>query len=536
MGQIMRDSIALTRGAALMMVAAAALATGFGSAAHGATTPLYGGGATLDEKVLRNIFNIYGDSASGELGIGVTAPPTTPYNANVEVLYLGVGSGNALKAYDAHDPSQLISGGKKPDDPPVASTSDFGPFYGAGTGSSWVPASSGPFYPKLAFTSSDGLGAADVSAVEALGFGPPIQVPALVTPIALAFTPIATPTIPWNPKGSQPAGGSSKVQLRTNTICGIFTGAITDWSDPEITADNNKVRLGSGAITIVYRHDSGATTFLLTNSLLNQCGTTTNPVSTHPVPDQWLADQTPAIPNTPPYNSNNLFYINVFKAGHLPANFYNNSGFAGVSGGASTNTGVQKAIDANPGAIGYLSTDFVQPVQTGNDANGNPVPAAVNVQTYHSYAAKLTPKYVAPTATTANLIVYTLTPPSFTGTPSPAQNPLNWGPTNPAPSATGAYPFGGFALLDVYSCYAAATDVTALVGTTPGSLGLLRWFYGSAAENGGSPASILTGQGYSPIPAAWTTAVKKLLTTYAPTKIGTPGQAHTACAGVSKGA
>jgi len=48
-------------------------------------------------------------------------------------------SANAAKAYDGYNPSQFISGGKVPQNPPVASSRDFGPYYGTGTGSSWVP-------------------------------------------------------------------------------------------------------------------------------------------------------------------------------------------------------------------------------------------------------------------------------------------------------------------------------------------------------------------------------------------------------------
>ncbi len=514
---------------AAVAVAATVVAAG---AAQAHTTPLYSGGATLSEKVYRNIFNAYGNTATGDLCVGLAACPTTPYRSNVEVLYLGVGSTNGLKAYDAYSPSLYIASAKKPDNPPVASTRDFGPFFGTGTGASWVPSATATnYFPKTHFSSADGISSTDVAAVTALGFGPPVQVPSLITPIVISFTPTAG----WNPKGTLLPGGSSKVNLSTNTLCGIFTGAITDWSAAPIKKDNKGFQLGSGPITVVYRHDGSATTFLLTNALLNQCGTTTHPVSTYPVPDQWLTDN--AIANTPPFTSNNSFFINVFNAHHLPANFYNNIAFSTVSGGASSNSGVQLSTDATVGGIGYLSTDFAQPVQTGNDADGRPVDAGANLQTYYTYINNLTPVYEPPTGAHAYYIMSTATPPSFTGGASaPAVNPLNWEPVNPIPTNKNAYPIGGFTYFLLYSCYSSATDVDALVGTTAKSLGLLRWWYGSSAENGGVPLNTMTSEGYSAIPNAWITAAKTLLTTNVYTKISTPGKKSTACAKVSKGA
>lgn len=518
-----------------MPVAAAAALLACAGTAEAASTiaPLFGGGATTGEKPYREIFNQYGNTATNDLCAGLTNCPASSYRTNVEVLYLGIGSSAGLKAFDAANPATLVAAGKAPDKPPVASSRDFGPFYGTGTGSGWTPSGTATnYFPKLHFASADGLNASDVTAATALGFGKPIQVPSLITPVAINFTP-ATGT--WTPKGTLLAGGSSKVNISTNTLCGIFTGAITDWSNAEITKDNKNVKLGSGQITVVFRNDGAATTFFLANALLNQCGTEKNPVSTHPVPDQWLTDNN--IPNTAPYRANNLFFINVFQKGHLPANFYNNSAFAGVVGGTQGNGGMQQAVDATPGAVGYVAPDFAQPIATGNDKKGNPIAATLNLQSYYTFSKGLAPAYKPPSATAASYVMSGVTPPSSTGGASaPFTDPLNWGPVNPAPTSVSAYAIGGFQYFLLYSCYSAAADVNALVSPTAGALGLFRWYYGSATENGGIPGTILKSYGYSAIPSTWITAVKQLLTTNAYTKIGTPGQAKTACVGVSKGA
>ena len=82
------------------MAAAVALTAG-GSAFAAAPTPLYGGGSTLVEKAYRDLFNNYGSTASGDLCANLNATiapcPNTHYNSGVEILYVGVGSGNGLR-------------------------------------------------------------------------------------------------------------------------------------------------------------------------------------------------------------------------------------------------------------------------------------------------------------------------------------------------------------------------------------------------------------------------------------------------------
>src|ERR1700761_7575312 len=78
-----------------------------------ATTALYSGGGTLAEKVYRDIMNCYGShSAGNDTAFGLTTPPATcssatPYNANVQSLYVGVGSGNGKLGFVNHDASHF---------------------------------------------------------------------------------------------------------------------------------------------------------------------------------------------------------------------------------------------------------------------------------------------------------------------------------------------------------------------------------------------------------------------------------------------
>jgi len=154
------------------------------------------------------------------------------------------------------------------------------------------------------------------------------------------------------------------------------------------------------------------------------------------------------------------------------------------------------------------------------------------------------PKYFAPTAANATKIMtYStaepttyLKPPAFpvaVGTSCTAKPEgcaavaSDWGKTNPAPLNKGAYPIGGFTFIDLYTCYNLASDVDALVGTTANNLGLWRWYFGSAAENTGLPGKSLGKNQFAKVPATYITAIKKLLTTFAPTKVAVAGSGGT---------
>ena len=208
-----------------------------------------------------------------------------------------------------------------------------------------------------------------------------------------------------------------------------------------------------------------------------------------------------------------------------PATFLNNETLTGVTGGANGSGGVQKAILATAGSIGYVSPDFVQPVDTTG-------PQAANVQTYLTHLGGKTPAYEAPTPAAATLAMQAAKPPVFTGASSPASDQLNWGQVSPLPANAAAYAIAGFSFIDLYSCYAKAADVAALVGTT-GKVGYLTWYYGASSVNKGVPANILAADGFAPVPATWATAINKLLTD---SKLGIATAGTKGCKTVKTGA
>jgi phosphate transport system substrate-binding protein len=70
------------------------------------------------------------------------------------------------------------------------------------------------------------------------------EIPAYISPIAIIFN----------------LDGISSLNLDADTIAGIFTGEITNWSDEAITSQNEGVDLPDLAITAVHRSDESGTT------------------------------------------------------------------------------------------------------------------------------------------------------------------------------------------------------------------------------------------------------------------------------------
>lgn len=503
-----------------------------------AQTVLYSGGGTLAEKVYRDIFNCYGGTDGGAFSTGLVGAPAgcnaaSPYRGSVLQSYVGVGSGNGKAAFRTHDASHFTDGNRKADAVPVPASATTGALYGTGTGATWVANSndSGPFPATVSFVGSDDpLTASDLATylttsggtaldnAHAGNFGAPIQVPGLITAIAVPFHQTAT----WTEKNKAPSGGSSGVYLSTDNLCGIFTGNITNWNDNRFKADNKGVQLGDGPITVIYRGDGSGSTFLFSNALINQCASTA-----YPIPAGWQS----AAGNTPGVGGNS-FFINVKTAGLLPANFV-------AASGSGT---VKSTIHSTVGAIGYLSPDFVLPIDTTNSDK------AANLQVFDTnpvsprYLPGAKAKFLPPTAKAATAIVAKLKPPVNKAASCPVgtavgQSPdgncahyaLNWGVTAPAPVGTAAYPIGGFTFIDTYTCY--ATDADAMAGSTAGALGLFRWYFGSAAENAAIVKTELTNNGFGIIPGAWLSGVKKLISTDTVSKINAAGTGN--CVGKS---
>jgi len=82
-----------------------------------------------------------------------------------------------------------------------------------------------------------------------------IDLPVYISPIAIAYN----------------LDGVTGLKLDSDTIAGIFSGAITTWNDPKIAALNSGTTLPGAPITVIHRSDDSGTTqnftdYLATNS------------------------------------------------------------------------------------------------------------------------------------------------------------------------------------------------------------------------------------------------------------------------------
>lgn len=71
-----------------------------------------------------------------------------------------------------------------------------------------------------------------------------VEVPNYISPIVLAYN----------------IDGVKSLKLSPENIAGIFSGKITKWNDPAITADNSGVKLPNATINTVHRSDDSGTT------------------------------------------------------------------------------------------------------------------------------------------------------------------------------------------------------------------------------------------------------------------------------------
>ncbi len=232
-----------------------------------------------------------------------------------------------------------------------------------------------------------------------------VELPTIGTPI----------TVPVNLVG---VGANGAANLADADLCGIFAGRITQWS--QVSAASS-IPPGNGAITVVYRGDSSGTSFLFTQHLKAVCGSTTNTVGN-------------------PYAATTSFSSLFIRAGSstptLPSNF--------VPGTQSP--GVQTAVDAAKGTIGYLSPDYTMEVAKPTTASAStpaPFVAFVNGQN--------------PTPANTQTALATGTPvPDLTIDPSgklynPA-DPNSFIPVAAKPSA--GYPIVGYTTFLLPQCYA----------------------------------------------------------------------------------
>jgi phosphate transport system substrate-binding protein len=252
-------------------------------------------------------------------------------------------------------------------------------------------------------------------------------------------------------------GYAGQLRLSRAQLCGIFTGAITDWNDPAIRSGNGGV---NGAITgtpgrsepirVVTQNDGSGATFLLTDHLNAIC-------------PGWAA----AVSG----QTGSGGEVGTGGTGSKIAAFWSKPQFFAAAG----DNGSAVAIAANPWTIGYVSPEVVKPAvaavsqpagETYTDATGLNTLAVTGGAVYGaSPTARLQNRsgnYRNPTLFNAATSLLDTRPPQGAA----ALNPENWAAAGrvPDPTQPEGYPIAGFTWWSSHTCYFRGDVVSAIRG------------------------------------------------------------------------
>ncbi|WP_400768658.1 substrate-binding domain-containing protein [Methylosinus sporium] len=523
-----------------------------------ATDGIFGGGSTL--------------ASLAERALGDDYLPRTS-SPSVLLLYAGVGSGSGLRGYITNDPQDLFLGtGSYPASNPPYLFPSLGfssypyPRIDFGASDSPLPSNFVTGYNTTSYSWSGGATTANGTVTFAVAnFGAPIQLPLFEAPVAIAINAPASGTGVWtiHSQGTRSAAGGA-IQLSTAQVCAIFSGLVKDWSStaniPYLKNDGTTgveafdasntpgtavpYTSSTTPIDVVYRSDGSGTSFIFTNYLKAVC----------PLLDPTNAYGYTSIfstSNLPNVNFSNLIgNINAVRGASATSNWIGASGSDAVAAAISNYT----SASTWAGRIGYLSNDFVTPQNTASTA---PNGASVQNdylrlhQVYHpGDAGNLgsAQNFIAPTPTSADAAwgvlstpasatftdwnVYAQTFPATTYLPGSGTSVSITGLSKlPLAPATGAYSLVGTAYGFVYSCYGTGRDGVAADIRATDLTGYLTYHYTNS-----NAKTIISNNGFSPLPAAWVTAITNDYLGGASSSISDTVNGGNGCSGVTGGA
>jgi ABC-type phosphate transport system substrate-binding protein len=230
--------------------------------------------------------------------------------------------------------------------------------------------------------------------------GPIIQVPTLGVGVTVPFVN---------------AGLTKGLTLTDAQLCGVLSGQITNWSQLSSKAT-------AGAIKVVYRSDSSAQTFLLTQHLNAVCTASNSGFSKYPV----LVTKT---------------FAQLFTGNTPPASFTGESGSAAQAA----------QLLATPLSFGYISPDWTSIAPKSSNTTSLAVASLVNGINNTAYSptvVNIESGLENPGPGSTNTV-----PPA---TQAQAANQLLWIPT--LPQTNKGYPIVGYSTWEVSSCYANAAN------------------------------------------------------------------------------
>ena len=381
------------------------------------------GGSTLAAPAYGKIF----------ADVGLNTPPYT-CTASVDVCYVSIGSGPGTTGFLNNDSTQL----------------------GLAAG---IP---------VDFAGGDAvLSTTQISAFQTAHGYQLIQIPAFGTPM----------TIPFNYPGKTK---NAAIKLTDADLCGIFSGKVQDWSGTSATGL-------SGPIAVVYRQDSGFTSFLLTNHLGAVC-TTSNATASFV---NALAANKAAANRTGNDGGTNKF-ATLFPGYTTSADgksFFVPAGTFANAVAASGSSGTQQALVATAKSVGYVGPDYTAIAA---------VPTLATGVTKAPFVASVNNSLPNTVNTTAALASFTFTP--------VATNPDSFGVLVPVPNAVPGkfpYPIVGYATLLLSSKYSSTAKV-----------GIVKTFLAGVYNQSGTCSQCvtdLTQSGFVPVPGVTATAAPKKL-------------------------
>jgi len=558
-----------------------------------ATVDIYGGGSTLVQPYVRQAEDCFSTPeptwdksappvATHEPAFNFTGTPaqncaTTHPDPDLVIQYQGAGSGGGILGLFTHSPENFASVGN---------------FTHTG-------ASTGTYWPTVHYAASDlSLSSADLDVYDNGGtniptpnkatniqgsnnpsgtianplanYGPLVQYPLLIAPVALAYSPIyeevfntttnAISTYRFHLPFVHVTVGSKTVavyelKLTAKVYCEIFNGYITDWNDSRVAALNSYtapaggttvggVTYAAGAtvstledasdptpaasfsvpIELVGRSDSSGTSGIFSRHLQAECpkvlpeGETNKIVAGSTLPASQIRGTTTGGPGS------GLFTV---ENGSGAVASY----IAFVKPTATSTTSIS-------GRIGYLGPDYVNPYSAS--ATGL-YPAMLQNNFDTANAGENV--YVLPSPTSATKAFGAVTPPETdvhggyvpaTGTQPRRNQPYAWteplAATSPLATAgdtlAGAYPMTGTSNLLAYTCY------KDLHSGSVNNVGVqlnqfLTWYSesGTVIATASSGPGILALRGFANLPAAWRIAVRQ--TFLVPTTTNAGGYAPT---------
>ncbi len=531
----------------------------FGSAGPGSgsytfgSADIYGAGSTLIAPYWRQMSDCYGEpadlvqttTATGtptyvdeQLFNYTTAPAqncaTSHTNTAMTAWYISSGSGGGIATLYAHDSTGKWTGVLNTNGPQTLGNIMYA-MSDAGLANSTDVAcyNNGSCTEQgkaVIGTTATPCGSTGTYAIPASCFGPVIQYPISVDPVAIALPSKAVY------EQISGAGKPNKsysftlpfhvLRLSENTLCGIFNRTITNWNDTHITADNGGTLLegkgdptpsGSWSVPInaVGRSDSSGTTSIFTRHIANICrsfpgnqftdGATTLPSA---LQGNTYSVTSPNYPGIDQSNKITLAPGNAGVAQYVAVTTLPN-GKGNQCPGASLPAGYSDCIQQ--ARVGYLGADYVAPYVSGSQTNSYNLESA-ELQNKAGTWVKVSPG--------AALVAFTgINPPETTSAGkfcgSVASSTCSGGDrtdvgqwaespsyTQPLaePTAAGAYPLVGTTQVITYQCYADATQTANLVGELN---------YIDSAKINWSGKNILAVAGLAPMPKAWRSAISQ---------------------------